>query len=160
MVLVGTKQVPTRDKWTLLLRDGGVGPWRSSAKLLRGFRRGNSSVAQLAQKYAVNANQIFKWRKDYREERLKNSPSIDLLPVIVAQEALVPAAKLRNPSCQAPAGTLQIELPRGNLRIGGSVELGGLANGAEDLAGMIGMPSGTRIWIVAGVTHSGVDSRA
>lgn len=84
---------------------------------------GNSSVAQLAQKYAVNANQIFKWRKDYREERLKNSPSLDLLPVIVAQEALVPAAKLRNPSCQAPAGTLQIELPRGNLRIAGSVDL-------------------------------------
>ena len=25
MVLVGTKQVPTRDRWTLLVRDGGVG---------------------------------------------------------------------------------------------------------------------------------------
>ena len=34
---------------------------------------GSTSVAQLAQKYAVNANQIFKWRKDYREEGLKNS---------------------------------------------------------------------------------------
>ena len=47
---------------------------------------GNSSVAQLGQKYAVNANQIFKWRKDYREEGLKSSPSVDLLPVTVSRE--------------------------------------------------------------------------
>ena len=83
---------------------------------------GSTSVAQLAQKYAVNANQIFKWRKDYREAGLKNSPSIDLLPVTVSREALVPAAHPR-PSGAVPVGTLQIELPRGNLRIAGSVDL-------------------------------------
>jgi transposase len=83
---------------------------------------GSTSVAQLAQKYAVNANQIFKWRKDYREAGLKNSPSIDLLPVTVSREALVPAAHTRH-SGAVPAGTLQIELPRGNLRIAGSVDL-------------------------------------
>jgi transposase len=32
---------------------------------------GNASVAQLSQKYAVNANQIFQWRKNYREGRLE-----------------------------------------------------------------------------------------
>ena len=41
---------------------------------------GNASVAQLSQKYAVNANQIFQWRKKYREGRLENSTSINLLP--------------------------------------------------------------------------------
>jgi transposase-like protein len=33
---------------------------------------GTSSVAQLGQKYAVNANQIFQWRKQYREGRLES----------------------------------------------------------------------------------------
>jgi integrase len=32
MAIVGTKQVPTRNRWTLLVRDGGVGPSRSSAR--------------------------------------------------------------------------------------------------------------------------------
>jgi transposase len=35
---------------------------------------GNTSVAQLSQKYAVNANQIFLWRKQYREGRWKGAP--------------------------------------------------------------------------------------
>ena len=61
---------------------------------------GSTSVAQLAQKYAVNANQIFKWRKDYREERLENSNSINLLPVTVSKE-VVEAANPRNSSYQA-----------------------------------------------------------
>ena len=78
-------------------------------------KRFASSVAQLAQKYAVNANQIFKWRKDYREEGPKNSHSINRLPVTVAREVAVPAANSRNISCQAAAGTLRIELPKGNL---------------------------------------------
>ena len=96
---------------------------------------GSTSVAQLAQKYAVNANQIFKWRKDYREEGLKDSPSIDLLPVTVSREALVPAANPRRPGGPAPAGTLQIELPKGNLRIAGSVDLTVLRTVLECLLG-------------------------
>jgi len=96
---------------------------------------GSTSVAQLAQKYAVNANQIFKWRKDYREAGLKNSPSIDLLPVTVSREALVPAAHPRHPSGQTAAGTLQIELPKGNLRIAGSVDLTVLRTALEYLLG-------------------------
>jgi transposase len=96
---------------------------------------GSTSVAQLAQKYAVNANQIFKWRKDYREEGLKNSPLIDLLAVTVSQEALVPAANPRHPSGSAPVGTLQIELRKGNLRIAGSVDLRVLRTALECLLG-------------------------
>jgi transposase len=95
---------------------------------------GSTSVAQLAQKYAVNANQIFKWRKDYRQEGLKSSPSVDLLPVTVSREIVVPAANPR-PSGPAPAGTLQIELPKGNLRIAGSVDLTVLRTALECLLG-------------------------
>jgi transposase-like protein len=35
----------------------------------------------LGQKYAVNANQIFLWRKQYREGRLDNNTPTKLLPV-------------------------------------------------------------------------------
>ena len=94
---------------------------------------GNASVAQLSQKYAVNANQIFQWRKNYREGRLENSTSINLLPVTVSSEIVVPAANPRHPSCQTAAGTLRIELPKGNLRIAGSVDLTVLRTALECL---------------------------
>lgn len=84
---------------------------------------GSASVAQLGQKYAVNANQIFLWRKQYREGRLDNHTSTKLLPVTVSKEVVVSTANPRNPSGQAPTGTLQIELAKGNLRIAGSVDL-------------------------------------
>ena len=84
---------------------------------------GNTSVAQLSQKYAVNANQIFLWRKQYREGRLESSSSINLLPVTVSKEVVVAAANPGNTSCQASTGTLKIELAKGNLRIAGSVDL-------------------------------------
>jgi transposase len=96
---------------------------------------GNSSVAQLGQKYAVNANQIFLWRKQYREGRLENSTLINLLPVTVSKELVVQAANPRDSSCQAPAGTRKIELPKGNLRIAGSVDLAILRTTLECLLG-------------------------
>ena len=94
----------------------------------------SASVAQLSQKYAVNANQIFQWRKQYREGRLENSTSINLLPVTVSREAVVPAANPRNGSCQG-AGSLKIELPKGTLRIAGSVDLAVLRTALECLLG-------------------------
>ncbi len=96
---------------------------------------GNFSVAQLGQKYAVNANQIFLWRRQYRERRRENNTSIDLLPVTVSNELVVKAANPRNMSGHAPAGTLQIELPKGNLRIAGSVDLAVLRTALECLRG-------------------------
>jgi transposase len=96
---------------------------------------GNASVAQLSQKYAVNANQIFQWRKKYGEGRLENSTSINLLPVTVSKEVVVRAANPGSRSCQATAGTLQIELPKGTLRIAGSVDLVVLRTALECLLG-------------------------
>ena len=96
---------------------------------------GNSSVAQLGQKYAVNANQIFQWRKQYRAGRLENSTSINLLPVTVSKELVVKAATPRNSSCPATTGTLKIELAKGTLRIAGSVDLVVLRTALECLRG-------------------------
>ena len=94
----------------------------------------STSVAQLSQKYGVNANQIFQWRKKYREEQLANGTSINLLPVTVSREALVEAKRPSTRSRQA-VGTLRIELPKGTLRISGSVDLGVLRTALECLLG-------------------------
>jgi transposase len=86
--------------------------------------QGNASVAELSQKYAVNANQIFQWRKQYRERRQEDSSSSTLLPVTVTKELVVRATTPRSSSSgPTPAGTLKIELPKGNLRIAGSVDV-------------------------------------
>src|SRR6202167_6687045 len=80
---------------------------------------GDSAVAQLAQKYAVNAKQIFKWREDDREAGLQHSHSINLLPVTVSSEIVVPAANPRHASCQTATGTLRTEFAKEILRFAG-----------------------------------------
>src|ERR1700730_12092658 len=42
------------------------------------------SVARVARRHAVNANQVFYWRKKYREGRLGKGPSSKLLPVTLS----------------------------------------------------------------------------
>lgn len=82
-----------------------------------------ASVARTAQRYAVNANQLFLWRRLYREGRLGSSTATKLLPVTVANERLVEAAKVDGLASQAPLGGIEIQLPRGNLRLTGRVDL-------------------------------------
>jgi transposase len=83
-----------------------------------------ASVARTAQRYALNANQIFKWRKEYREEvRLKNGAGASLLPVKVSDEHLAQAASGEDVIRRAPLGTLEIKLAKGKLQITGRVDL-------------------------------------
>jgi transposase-like protein len=72
-----------------VVRDGGVGAVEVKRQIAEESFEGNYSVAQLAQKYAVNANQIFKRRKDCREEGLKSSHSNNLRPAIVSRGVIV-----------------------------------------------------------------------
>jgi transposase len=111
--------------------------WRPEAKhkIVEESFEGSASVAEIAQKYAVNANQIFQWRKKYREGRLGESNSINLLPVMVSQEAIGKAADEGRTPCPPPTGTLKIELPKGNLRIAGRVDLVVLRTALECLLG-------------------------
>jgi transposase len=43
-----------------------------------------ASVARVARRHAVNANQVFYWRKKYREGRLGENRSNKLLPVTLS----------------------------------------------------------------------------
>jgi len=74
-----------------------------------------ASVARVAQRHAINANQLFLWRKLYREGLLgENSNSLRLLPVSVSGAAVSSAARASGelpPSVSS--GTIHVEIPKG-----------------------------------------------
>jgi transposase len=81
-----------------------------------------ASVARVARAHGVNANQVFGWRRLYQRGRLggntRAAQAVELLPVTVSDSPAVPAPT--PPS--VPPGTIQLQLPRGRLRIEGAVD--------------------------------------
>ena len=91
-----------------------------------------ASVAQVARQHEVNANQVFYWRKLYREGQLGISTATPLLPVRVKREQ---AAKVFQDDGRMPsAGTMEINLSRGTLRVTGAVDVAALRAVLECLA--------------------------
>ena len=81
-------------------------------------------MARVALRYGINANQVFQWRRLYRDGKLGAAPqsALRLLPVRVAEEEQLPKpepVEVVPPS----SGAIHIELP-GEVRISleGSVD--------------------------------------
>jgi transposase len=75
-----------------------------------------ASVAVVARRYEVNANQVFSWRKLYRQGLL-GSGRPALVPVAVAD---VPAAE---PPLPGATDAIEIEVPGGyRIRVGSGVD--------------------------------------
>ena len=91
-----------------------------------------ASVARVARRHDVNANQVFYWRKLYREGRLGISIATPLLPVRVKTERPL---KTKDEGAMLSSGTIEIKLLRGTLRIAGSVDVTALRAALECLAG-------------------------
>jgi transposase len=81
-----------------------------------------ASVARVARRHAVNANQVFYWRKKYREGRLGKGRSSNLLPVAVSENPSNKSGQVRGVWSRCSLGAMEIKLPKGQLRITGSVE--------------------------------------
>jgi transposase len=94
-----------------------------------------ASVARIAQSYALNANQLFLWRRMYREGRLGNDAAKKLLPVTIRDERLVEAVKVVEAASPSPLGTIEIKLAKGNVHIAGRVDLVVLRTALECLLG-------------------------
>jgi transposase len=83
-----------------------------------------ASVARISLKYGVNSNQVFQWRRLYRDGKLGAAPqsAMKLLPVSVVEddEAAKPAQIAHS---AVSAGAIHIELP-GEVRVSfeGSVD--------------------------------------
>ena len=80
-----------------------------------------ASVARVARAHGVNANQLFGWRRQYRQGLLESGKRgiRGLLAVRVA-EAGAQASDV--PSGRTPSGMIQVELPKGQLRLTGAVD--------------------------------------
>jgi transposase len=84
-----------------------------------------ASVAGVALAHGVNANQVFTWRRWYRQGLLsaRNAEAVKLLSVHVSE---APASKVnRSESRQVTAvavGTIQVEFPKGHVCLSGRVD--------------------------------------
>ena len=104
----------------------------------------DASVARVARAHGVNANQVFHWRRQYRQGLLGegDAETVKLLPVHVS-EALARKTnrQVRRQAAQATcdgsrsklSGAIQVELPKGELRIKGCVDAGALRTVLEYL---------------------------
>ena len=93
-----------------------------------------ASVSRVARRHDVNANQVFYWRKLYREGRLGGSAAAtQLLAVKVSEDRPMEAEK--GDGQTARWGTMEIKLPIGSLRIVGSVDVVALRAVLERLVG-------------------------
>src|ERR1700752_2403836 len=79
-----------------------------------------ASVARVARRHDVNANQVFYWRKLYREGQLGSSTDTRLVPVKGAKDRSVEGVK--EDDFLPRSGTLEIKLSKGTLRIFGTVD--------------------------------------
>jgi transposase len=77
----------------------------------------------VARHYDVNANQLFRWRKQYREGLLGEADGLKLLPVEVSETPVSADADATGRSLSVAAdGTLEVVLSNQHcLRISGSV---------------------------------------
>jgi transposase len=91
-----------------------------------------ASVARVARRHAVNANQVFYWRKKYREGRLGQGPSSKLLPVTLS---LSDSTCGKPASWSSAAGSLEIKLSKGTIRVAGNVDVVVLRTAIESLLG-------------------------
>jgi transposase len=80
-----------------------------------------ASVARVARAHGVNANQVFAWRRQYRRGLVKprSRATPGLLAVRLAEGGADPTDA---PMPRSFSGTIQVELPKGQLRLTGAVD--------------------------------------
>ena len=97
------------------------------------------SVAQVARRYALNANMIFKWLRDARYAPGSAQGAVDapvFLPIEIVTPARAEAARPILPSNVLPDCLLEIEIAGGHrLRVSGSYDPEALARLIRGLSG-------------------------
>ncbi len=83
----------------------------------------DASVARVAREHGVNANLVFGWRRLYQRGLLGGSrPAEALVPVHVADSAGSAPEVPEVAIAASSSGSIQLRLPKGQLRIDGAVE--------------------------------------
>jgi len=96
--------------------------WRTKAErraIVEETLEPGASVSRVARRHDVNANQVFHWRKLYQEGRL--GTTTNFLPVRVAIEQR--DEEVNGSGFIPQPGTMEIKLPKGTLRVFGTVDV-------------------------------------
>ncbi len=92
----------------------------------------DASVARVARAHGVNANQVFAWRRQYRQGILESGKGG--MPGLLAVRVAEAGAQARDvPIRRTPSGTIQIELAKGQLRLRGVVDTEALRVALKEL---------------------------
>src|ERR1019366_5978735 len=112
--VVGQRE-PTRRRWTVA----------EKRRIVEQTLAAGGSVARVARAHGVNANQVFQWRRQYRRGVMGpgNTEAVSLLPVRVTEALAREAAQSSGePRRRTALGMIQVELPKGQVRITGSID--------------------------------------
>ncbi|QGY15664.1 transposase [Escherichia coli] len=136
-------------------------PVEFKIKMVELSHRPEISVAQLAREHGINDNLLFKWRQYWREGKLRPPSTTEnnvpeLLPITLDAEDVVPttsprsqpvaAATIPNHLTSAVADVPVMQINSSDRRYQRKYPE---PAGAQTL---IPLPSGTKIWLVAGIT--------
>jgi transposase len=101
-------------------------------KVLKETFAPGTSVAVVARRHGMNANVIFRWKKEFREGRLgegapradKQLRESDFVPVRVVQDVpALPAPERIKPAARAKPGVIHLTLPGGfALRVDADID--------------------------------------
>ena len=111
---VGERE-PTRRRWAVA----------EKRRIVEQTLTAGGSVARVARADGVNANQVFQWRRQYHRGVLGpgNTEAVSLLPVRVTEAlASEPAQSSGEQRHRTALGMIQVELPKGQVRITGSID--------------------------------------
>jgi transposase len=84
--------------------------------------RPGASEARVARAHGINANQVFNWRRLYRQGRLEVTGSSSLLPVKITGRTARRQARSSGPVRATTAGTIDIDLGHARVRIQGAAD--------------------------------------
>jgi len=110
-------------------------------RIVEGTLEPGASVARVARAHGVNANQVFAWRRQYRQGLLseKNGEPAEPLPVHVSGATIRKAHRaVRQQATQRTTeagGAVYVELPKRHLRVTGRVDAEALRAVREQLLG-------------------------
>lgn len=99
------------------------------ARIVAESREPGVSVSEVARRHDVNANLVFTWRRQARDDEAGDAPA--LVPVRIIAETTAPSvsadAPAAEPSCQRPVAMMEIDLGDGRcVRVGRDVDAAAL----------------------------------
>jgi transposase len=119
------------------LKNGGRREFRSREerrRIVEETLKPGASVALVARANGVNANQVFKWRAQYRKGRLDLGLPTTLVPVKVSDAVQPLQISMRRKSKAKKTGIIDIDLGHARIRIEGTVDADCVRAALEGLA--------------------------